>query len=81
MTKQVRAIFNGNVFCPEEPVDLKLNHHYLLFIESIDNIEESNNVEDDPAYDLVSLAVNTGIADFAVEHDHYLYGISKRGES
>ncbi len=48
MTKKVRAIFDGNVFCPEEPVDLKLNHHYLLFIESIENIEESDNVEDDP---------------------------------
>ncbi len=48
MTKKVRAIFDGNVFCPEEPVDLELNHHYLLFIESIENIEESDNVEDDP---------------------------------
>ena len=28
--------------------------------------------------DLDSLAVETGITDLAVQHDHYLYGIPKR---
>ncbi len=33
---------------------------------------------DDPAYRISSLAVDTGIEDLAVEHDHYLYGIPKQ---
>ena len=35
--------------------------------------------EEDPAYRISSLAVDTGIEDLAIEHDHYLYGIPKRG--
>jgi len=35
--------------------------------------------EEDPAYRISSLAVDTGIEDLSIEHDHYLYGIPKRG--
>ncbi|WP_346865094.1 hypothetical protein [Methanocalculus sp. MSAO_Arc2] len=38
------------------------------------------DAEDDPAYRISSLAVDTGIEDLAVEHDHYLYGTPKRDQ-
>jgi hypothetical protein len=81
MTKKVRAVFDGRVLRPEEPVDLKVNGHYLLKIEPLEKKNDKNRIEDDPAYDLSSLAVKTGIADLASEHDHYLYGVSKREAS
>jgi hypothetical protein len=37
------------------------------------------DAEEDPAYGISSLAVDTGIEDLAIEHDHYLYGTPKRG--
>ncbi len=36
------------------------------------------DAEDDPAYRISSLAVDTGIEDLAIEHDHYLYWTPKR---
>ncbi|HIJ06506.1 MAG: Uncharacterized protein XE11_2101 [Methanomicrobiales archaeon 53_19] len=36
------------------------------------------DAEDDPAYGISSLAVDTGIEDLAIEHDHYLYGTPKQ---
>jgi len=66
------------VLYPEEPVELEINGHYILNIEPFNEIENNNDVESDPAFNLSSLAVKTGIPDLAVEHDHYLYGTTKR---
>lgn len=79
MTKKLHAIFDGEVFRPEEPVDLEVNRHYLLNIEPLEKVKHIDNMEDDPALNISSLAVRTGIDDLATEHDHYLYGISKKG--
>jgi hypothetical protein len=81
MTEKVRAVFDGKVFYPEEPVELEINGHYLLKIEPAkkkEAIEKSKNAESDSAFDIASLAVVTGIADLSTEHDHYLYGTPKR---
>jgi hypothetical protein len=81
MTKKVHAVFDGKVFYPEEPVKLEINGHYLLKIEPVKkkkSVENNKDVESDPAFDLASLAVKTGITDLAAEHDHYLYGTPKR---
>lgn len=75
MTKTVHAIFDGETLRPEGPVDLEINRHYLLTIE-----QEEEAVEDDPLFNLSSLAIKTGIKDLASEHDYYLYGKPKRGE-
>lgn len=75
-TKTLNAIFDGEVLKPEGTVDLEVGKRYVLTIESKQKITE---VEKDPAFDLSSLAVNTDIPDLATEHDHDLYGISKRG--
>jgi len=68
-----------------------LPHERVLFlvreIESIFskegisfNIEQETVVEDDPwdHLDIEEIAVDTGIKDFAKNHDHYLYGTPKR---
>lgn len=78
MVKTLHAIFDGKVLCPEKPVDLEINRHYMLTIESIKEIDMAQN---DPAFNLSSLAIKTGISDLATEHDHYLYGIPKRGRN
>jgi len=36
--------------------------------------------EPDPADDLSSFAVDTGIPDLAAQHDHYIYGTPKKEE-
>lgn len=79
MTKRLHAVFDGKMLCPEEPVDLELNGHYVLTIEPEEETKEISAVENDPAFNLSSLAVKTGIPDLATEHDHYLYGAPKRG--
>lgn len=80
MTRKVRAVFDGKVFYPEEPLELEINGRYVLNIEPMkkEDLIENDNVESDAAFDLASLAVKTGIADLATEHDHYLYGTPKR---
>ena len=74
MTKTIHAVFDGKALRPEGQVDLVINRHYILTIEP-----EEEAVEDDPVFNLSSLAVKTGINDLASEHDFYLYGKSKRG--
>ncbi len=78
MTTKIRAVFDGKVLCPEEPVDLKVNGRYLIKIEPLKKNKNRKKVDNDPAYDLSSLAVKTGITDLASEHDHYLYGSPKK---
>ena len=81
MTRTVRAIFDGKVFHPEGVVDLKINKRYRLKIESIKAKNEIDDVELDPAYNISSLAVDTGIPDLASNHDHYLYGLPKKEDN
>jgi len=78
MIKTVHAIFDGKVFHPEEAVDLKINKRYRLKIEPIKTRIQPDDVESDLAYNIASLAVNTGIPDLASNHDHYLYGLPKK---
>ncbi|MGC9444776.1 MAG: hypothetical protein ACP5E9_07635 [Candidatus Methanospirareceae archaeon] len=76
-TKTLHAVFDGKVLKPEGSVDLETGKRYVLVIESD---QELSAVEEDPAFDVASLAVKTNIADLATEHDHYLYGRA-RGRS
>ena len=76
-TKTLHAVFDGKVLRPEESADLEMGTRYVLSIESKQEIND--DIEKDPAFDLSSLAVKTNISDLATEHDHYLYGIPKRG--
>ena len=69
----VHAVYDGNIFRLKHPLNLKRGQEVELTVKEVDT------VEDDPSYDISSLAVETGICNLAEEHDHYLYGTPKRG--
>ena len=75
MTKTLHAVFDGKVLRPEETVDLELNVRYLLTIERREAKEKRN------LWDVLSDLSGTveGPDDWSEEHDHYLYGVPKRG--
>src|SRR2546423_7856144 len=74
MSKTLQAVFDGEVFRPEDTVDLRPNTRYTITIEA----EESNGgAEDDPEHPLtalLSLATDMGVTDLATRHDHYAHG-------
>lgn len=76
METAIRAIYRNGVFAPtpRQKVKLKDGQAVELLIKKLPD------VGDDPAFDIASLAVETGIPDLAKEHDHYLYGTPKRGK-
>ncbi len=72
----IKAFFDGEVFRLKEPVSLECNRNYLITVRQVE--ENSDSVESDPAFDISSLSVKTGISDLASEHDFYLSGTPKR---
>ncbi len=68
----VHAIYKGKTFHLKQPLDLKPGQEVELIIKELEPAEK------DPSFDLASLAVETGVTDLAVEHNHYLYGTPKR---
>lgn len=73
-TKTMHAIFDGKVLRPEESVDLELNVRYLITIEPKEKISDQN------LWDTLSKFSGKveGPEDWSTEHDHYLYGVTKR---
>ena len=63
--ESVHAIYEGKTFRLKHPLDLKPGQEVELIIREIEPVES------DSSFDLASLAVDTGITDLAVEHDHY----------
>lgn len=50
-----------------------------IFCEIQENTpKDSEDIDPWDALDVEALAVDTGIEDFAENHDHYLYGLPKR---
>jgi len=75
MVKTMKVVFDGSVFRPSGPVHLEAGKKYTIVVKSL---PEDPDVENDPAFDISSLAVTTDIQDLSTEHDHYLYGLQKR---
>jgi len=75
MAKTFTAVFDGQVFHPEGPVDFKPNARYMLTVEQ--EVPESGAQS---AWDTLGELAGTieGPEDWAAEHDHYLYGTPKR---
>jgi hypothetical protein len=75
MGRRVTVIFDGNVLRPEGPIDLKPNTRYVLAVEQEVGLESTT------AWEVLDGLTGTveGPEDWAVEHDHYLYGSPKRG--
>lgn len=81
----IRAVFDGKVFVPDQPVDLPVG-------EAVDVIPVDAAVRaleqcppDHPHRWLLELAAHAAIdsespGDRAAQHDHYLYGLPKRAE-
>ncbi len=74
--KTLTAVYDGETLRPEGPVDLKPNTRYVVTVE-----REIQEVESQSAWDVLEKLVGSVDApeDWAVEHDHYLYGTSKTG--
>ena len=75
MTKLFEVLFDGSVFRPAGPVDLEAGKKYIITVQLP---PEDPDADEDPAFEIASLAVDTQIPDLAEEHDHYLYGSPKR---
>ena len=76
MTKTMEVVFDGSVFRPSGSVHLEAGKKYTITVMSL---PEDPDVEQDPAFEISSLAVTTDIPDLATEHDHFLYGLPNRG--
>ena len=74
MTKSVRAVFDGEVLRPEEPVDLKPNARYLVTIERVDDRKEQGEPGSYPLTEIGKLAVDMGVADLSTRHSWYAHG-------
>ncbi len=77
MAHTVIAVFDGEVLRPQQRVDLQKNRSYRITIEDERTVEDASQ-ECGVLDDLLDLGVDTGIADLAEQHDHYLYGTPKR---
>jgi len=78
MTWTVAVIYDGEVFRPEEPVDLPPNTRGYVTIA--DQPEEQPQVSPPRAVQRIlkrSRALDLP-ADLAAQHDHYLHGTPKR---
>ena len=77
----IRAIFDGKVFVPDEPVDLPVG-------EAVDIALPVAKEDEPPLMSLVRLAESVrGEAgdghprDYAAQIDHYLYGVPKNPDN
>ena len=75
MTKTITAVFDGEVFRPTGPVDLKPNVRYQLTVD-----REAGATDSPTAWDVLAPIVGAveGPEDWAAEHDHYIYGTPRR---
>ena len=76
-THTLTVIFDGSVFHPETALDLEPNKRYQIQIISKETSEEKRG---ENAWDILESLAGTIDApkDWANEHDHYLYGTTKR---
>ena len=74
MTKTLRAVFDGEVLRPEEPVDLKPNTCYVVTIESQAAETKADDEEPYPLTEILAMATDMGVDDLSVRHDWYAHG-------
>lgn len=68
MATVVRAIYDGSVLRPVEPLSLELNQHYVL---SIEPAPAERNGSEYPLEVIRKMAVDMGVADLADRHTEY----------
>lgn len=74
MSETLEAVYENGVFRPLGEITLPEGEHVFITIST------TNGGISDPAYDLASIAEETGINDLAVNIDHYLYGLPKHAK-
>ncbi len=74
MVQTIEAIFDGQVFRPADPLDLPSDTRCRLTVETLP-VAGSGDV-----WSLLAQAAGSieAPADWADQHDHYLYGTSKQ---
>ncbi len=72
MIKTLFATYDGQVFTPEEHIDLLANQRYLI------RIELKPKQKKKLLQRISARAKNLGVSDLAAQHDHYLYGTKKQ---
>lgn len=75
MAKTFEALFDGKVFHPDGRIKLTPNKHYILVVREKVEDEVSLN-----AWDILDALTGSIRApeDWAIEHDHYLYGVPRK---
>ncbi len=85
MTQHLRAIYEGGVFRPLEPVQFAEHQEVILLLETPGEPQPHADT-DKPIWefaaelvrDIPEDALNALPTDGAAQHDHYLYGAAKR---
>lgn len=70
------ATFDGEVFKPEDKIDLVPHQRYRVLIDKVE--PEFPEIKVRAFKKIAARAVPMGIKDFSEQHDHYLYGTPKR---
>lgn len=75
MNKKVTIVFDGSVLRPDVTLDLTPNTRYVITIQELKEPSPSGD-----AWDVLEAMTETVEAppDLSSEHDHYLYGTSKK---
>lgn len=75
ISKTLTVVFDGDVLRPDSPLDLEPNTRYVITLQLVEQPVAKEN-----AWDVLEAMTGTVEAphDWSSEHDHYLYGTSKR---
>ncbi len=81
MATTIRAMFDGAVFRPEQPLDLCAGATYIMTIEhEAPDGGELSPTGEHPLTQIGCLATDMGVDDLSINHDHYAHGSPKIGE-
>ncbi len=75
--KQIKAHYDGKQIVLDEDVQIQPNTQVTVLVEENGDLNKTGGGKTDPL-EIFGKAVDTGIEDFAENHDHYLYGTPKR---
>lgn len=77
MATTFRAVFDGEVLRPEEPLELRPTATYVVTVEGEAEAENPGDPDSETPYALTEigrLAIDMGVDDLAVRHDWYAHG-------
>ncbi len=79
MATTIRAVFDGEVLRPEEPLPLRAGATYVVTVavDASDDVAAEGETESEAPYALAEIgrmAIDMGIEDLAARHDWYAHG-------